>query len=56
MIPSRIFENLLTILILFGLGYIFYAHLSGNNKFERFREKMKRVTGGNNNGRFGNNG
>jgi len=55
MVSSRIFENLLTIVILAGLGWVFYQHFQGNDTFGKFKEKMGKITGGNKNGRFGSN-
>lgn len=53
MVTSRIFENLLTILVLGGLGWILYQHFQGNDTFSNFKDKMGKVIGGNKNGRFG---
>jgi uncharacterized membrane protein YphA (DoxX/SURF4 family) len=58
MVQSRIIENLLAVVILFGLGWLFYQHnIQGNNNFDNFKEKMGKIVGGNKNdkSRFGRN-
>jgi len=44
----RVAENLLTIFILGGFGYIIFQSFKGNNVFSNLKEKMGRITGGKN--------
>jgi len=42
----RIGENLLTLLVLGGFGYIIFQSLKGNNVFNNLKEKMGKFAGG----------
>jgi len=44
----RIGENLLTVFILGGFGYIIYQSFKGKNVLSGLKEKMGRLTGGKN--------
>jgi len=45
MIPIRIINNLLTIFILVGLGWMIYQSRSGD-KFDTFKERLQKIVGG----------
>ncbi len=52
MIPQRIVDNLLTVLILFALGYLMYQNFQGKNPLEKIRERMRNMKGRNDSGGY----
>lgn len=51
-IPPRIIDNLLTIIILFGFGYLIYQNLQGKNPLEKIKERIRNMKGRNNQGGY----
>ena len=53
---EHIGNNILTLLILIGVGWIIYQSVKGNDVLLSIKDKVGRFTkGGNNNGKFGRN-
>ena len=56
MVFENVGNNILTLFILGGVGWIIYDTIKGNDTFANMKDKIGRFTkGGNNNGRFGRN-
>lgn len=48
MVSAQIGENLLTLIILGGLGYIIYQRMQGKKVLEGVQERTRRIFGGKN--------